>query len=84
LEVVQQIEQKKGAIIWETNDGMGFLYPHHLEQWWMSIGCKQAILLIATSSFMIFWIGKNATSFLGRNKIEELRWFPYPIWTGGC
>jgi len=60
---------------------MGFLYPHHLEQWWMSIGYKQAILLIATSSFMILWIGKNAISFLG---IEELRWFPYPIWTGGC
>ncbi len=30
----------------DSNEGMDFLYPHHLEQWWMSIGCEQAILLI--------------------------------------
>jgi hypothetical protein len=77
---------KKGTIIWETNEGMGFLYPHHLEQWWMSISCKQDILLICYILVYDYlnW-EKMPPHFWAKTKLKTLDGFLIQFeMNGGC
>ncbi len=85
LQALQQIEQKRDVTIWEYHIEVSvFCIPTILNNGECLQVANMPFCWSAISLSTILWIGENATSFLGWNKIEKLGWFPYPSWAGGC